>query len=384
MREVSSQIRQEIQEIVAGTLPDRQTRLAFRAAAFSSEPNLAYEIVIDGSPREFAIHVVDKAIGYGQMQNRELAIVAVLVGVVQITGEDHIKTRAFAIIRQIDPSKGKVTLEELIGLIIAAVVRTELNRLSAAIYLHKQGKLAEALEQYTLVINNDLLQEPGIYALRAELFMTIGAYQEAAADFTKAIQRRFEGGATIYLERGKAYRHMNSPHAALKDFNEAIRREPKSALAYHCRAMAYRSLKDYRRALEDHNEAITLQPHAVDFYYQRGRTHKRAKQFDLALADYKKALKIQPNHIDVHISRGTLYFEHQRDEEALRDYDIAIAHAPALNDSIFVAHKNRGMIHYYRGYYQRAIDDFDVALRIKPRDDDTRLCRASALRRLHR
>ena len=57
---------------------------------------------------------------------------------------------------------------------------------------------------------------------------------------------------------------------AIIEFDEAIRLDPKLALAYNNRGASYYDLGQYQRAIEDFDEAIRLDPKFVLAYANRG------------------------------------------------------------------------------------------------------------------
>ena len=57
---------------------------------------------------------------------------------------------------------------------------------------------------------------------------------------------------------------------AIADFSEAIRLNPKDAVAYNNRGVAYYAKSDLDRAIADFNEAIRLDPKDAIAYNNRG------------------------------------------------------------------------------------------------------------------
>src|SRR5262249_4612520 len=57
---------------------------------------------------------------------------------------------------------------------------------------------------------------------------------------------------------------------AIADFSEAIRLDPKDALAYHRRGLVWYEKKEYSKSITDYSEAIRLDPKNALAYYNRG------------------------------------------------------------------------------------------------------------------
>lgn len=83
---------------------------------------------------------------------------------------------------------------------------------------------------------------------------------------------------------------------ARSDFSEAIRRNPKHALAFDRRGLVAQSTGDWEQAIADYQQEATLDPGAryrvADAYCNRGGSYLREKKYDPAIADFNKAIEI--------------------------------------------------------------------------------------------
>src|SRR6185436_3349445 len=73
------------------------------------------------------------------------------------------------------------------------------------------------------------------------------------------------------IQRGVLYEQTGNREAAIKDYTEAIKLDPTSAVAFFNRGNAYDQLGDYDRAIADYTEAIKLDPNDPDVYNNRGQ-----------------------------------------------------------------------------------------------------------------
>ena len=73
-----------------------------------------------------------------------------------------------------------------------------------------------------------------------------------------------------YVNRGYAYSTSDNDRA-IKDYDEAIRLDPKAERAYNARGVAYFKKGDYDRAIKDLDEAIRLYPPYALAYTGRGK-----------------------------------------------------------------------------------------------------------------
>ena len=76
--------------------------------------------------------------------------------------------------------------------------------------------------------------------------------------------------AANYTNRGNGYRDKNDLDHAIADFNEAIRLDPKLAMAFLGRGIAFSDKGDNDRAIADLTEAIRLDPKSAMAFDNRG------------------------------------------------------------------------------------------------------------------
>ena len=95
-----------------------------------------------------------------------------------------------------------------------------------------------------------------------------------------------------YAERGRAAEKKNDYETARRNFEAAVVRFPKSALAYWHRGAFFFDREQYRAALRDFNQAINLQPKVFMYTQWRGVTYAALGRCDLALADLNRILDL--------------------------------------------------------------------------------------------
>jgi tetratricopeptide (TPR) repeat protein len=128
-----------------------------------------------------------------------------------------------------------------------------------------------------------------------------GNPEDAIAACTAIIRSGKHSGAALgsaYLNRGHHLGRKKDHDAAIQDFNETIRLNPKSAQAWTNRGTMYGRKKEYGRAIADHTRAIELDGNHKDAWYNRGVIYEAMNNKERAIADYRQALRVNPNDND--------------------------------------------------------------------------------------
>lgn len=86
--------------------------------------------------------------------------------------------------------------------------------------------------------------------------------RKAVRNYEKAIQEKAARpnlmDADAYNTRGNRFLEQRQINRAIADFSEAVRLDPKYAVAYGNRAMAYKLLGDKAKAISDFEKFISL------------------------------------------------------------------------------------------------------------------------------
>ena len=93
-----------------------------------------------------------------------------------------------------------------------------------------------------------------------------------------------------YCRRGEAYLHQGAVDLAIRDFAEALDRDPKMPEAYHGRGNACRDQGNVDRAMADLEEAMRLKPELVSPLIDRGNMHRESGSLDRAIEDLDTAI----------------------------------------------------------------------------------------------
>jgi TonB family protein len=107
-----------------------------------------------------------------------------------------------------------------------------------------------------------------------------------------------------FYNRGKAYKDKGELDRAIADYNDALRLNPKFALAFAGRGTANLAKDDEDGAIADLDRAIALNPNLASAYQIRGNAYRAKRNFDRAIADYDQSLRIAPGGNRVLVDRA--------------------------------------------------------------------------------
>src|ERR1700687_3218095 len=119
--------------------------------------------------------------------------------------------------------------------------------------------------------------------------------QTSIAACTDAIgSGKFQGRdlAALYLNRGLTWSRLNDQDRAIQDYSEAIKTDPKYALAWNNRCAVYVQKTPPDLAIQDCDEGIRLNPNYVSAYIIRASAYLSKKDNPQALADSQRAIEL--------------------------------------------------------------------------------------------
>lgn len=85
---------------------------------------------------------------------------------------------------------------------------------------------------------------------------------------------------------------------ALKEYDEGLRRDPKSVAIFSNRCATYLKLMEFNTALKDAEKCLELDPKFVKAYARKGNCQHMMKEYHKALKSYDDGLKIDPENKD--------------------------------------------------------------------------------------
>jgi tetratricopeptide (TPR) repeat protein len=130
-------------------------------------------------------------------------------------------------------------------------------------------------------------------------------------------------GMVIVLFSITSFLHTRVYSDPLTFYNAAIRKNPKSTMAYLNRGTTYQNSGQPDKALADYNKAIALQPDYADTYINRGNVFLSKQAFMSAISDFTSAIQLGASEPELYNNRGVAYYKLGLSTEACNDFNYA-------------------------------------------------------------
>jgi predicted O-linked N-acetylglucosamine transferase (SPINDLY family) len=232
--------------------------------------------------------------------------------------------------------------------------------LQEALALYRRGALAEAAEQYRMVLRGEPRNADALYYL-AQVSCREGRLAEGV-EFARrvlAVDPRREGA---HLLLGMALAQVGQPQEALASLDAAIACQPELADAHGNRGDVLVALGRQTEAVESYDRAIAIQPQALENWFNRAAALVELGRHDEVLASYDRVIALDEKVPQAHLGRGNALFQLGRRREALAAYDCVLALTP---DDLQAA-SNRGNALRCLAAHDEALACFRKVLAVAP------------------
>jgi tetratricopeptide (TPR) repeat protein len=298
--------------------------------------------------------------------------------------------------------------------------RTDIYAVGCILYEMVTGKKPFFSEDYEALRNMHLKDSPSFEGhtlpealptiiLKAmaksvgERYSNFGTFQQ---DLRHLYQTLYEEEPSIHAaeamstdelyNRALLFLRINRYEDAIADFTRALASEPQSAVLHSNRAFAFMQLDRRDEALADVQQAVLLDPDETSVQYLAGLVCRYFSLLDEAFKHLEIVLHNDPNHVNARLNlalvqwgqgqaneaignitrvinqgqesavafliRADIYIDALRYEDAVRDYTRALSF-DSQDDSLYA---KRGNAFLYLAKYKEGLNDFDRALRLNP------------------
>jgi len=189
--------------------------------------------------------------------------------------------------------------------------------------LGKYDDLLKLTQKYI----NVLPREPDIPLLQGYVNKHDDRPQQAMRDFTEALARD-PTVVTAYVNRGYMLNDLHQARQAASDFESALQREPNDGEAHLGLAYADLDLQMPMAAIKQSEFAERAMGDTMDLHLIRATAYGRVEMLTKAEGEYRAALKIEPNDAALHFGLGNTFFAEREYREAIRELSTSDKLAP--------------------------------------------------------
>ena len=220
--------------------------------------------------------------------------------------------------------------------------------------------------------------DPRQYDVRFELIAAYRALGERAQasnqldflwDARPSDPRVFYTSALLATDR-------DDVEAAIKDFKEALRRDPALHGARQDLGVAYVRLRRWPEAVETFAELARLRPADVDAAYLHALALFNAGRAPDAEREARRALRVNAGAAEAHTLLGVILASRGTANQEAAE---SLAQAAALSPASFDAHHYLGRVLYALKDHAGAVRELRAAAQINPRHAETRFFLGTAL-----
>jgi tetratricopeptide (TPR) repeat protein len=178
---------------------------------------------------------------------------------------------------------------------------TALNSLGAEYMLSKNYD--QALRYFNKAINENVDNHKGYYN-RGLLYAQNGKFNEALADFNKAIELKQYPKA--YVARANVYYMLKDFPKAMSDAETVLKTDPDNVKANFVLANCYDDLNQLDKAMVYYNKVIAVNTNDPSFYLRRAIVFGKLKQFDQCLRDLDASTAINASYGEAYFWKGVV------------------------------------------------------------------------------
>jgi tetratricopeptide (TPR) repeat protein len=239
------------------------------------------------------------------------------------------------------------------------------------IYL-KRKQHADVVRDCTRLLDLGAEKAP-LYEKRAAAYRELDQPDDAIADYAQIIKlnpKDLQGRATradLLLGR-KRYTE------ARDDLTAILEGAPKATVIWRSRGIVnWQNLKDFDAALADFEEWARLEPKDAESYRCIGAILLGRRHYDEALVALQKALDRRPSYPEVIWEQAFIHLRQGKPEEELKELDSLVAKLP---DGPPETLNVRGDVYVAMGRLKEAAADYRRMIELKPKDPQAYVCLA--------
>jgi tetratricopeptide (TPR) repeat protein len=233
-------------------------------------------------------------------------------------------------------------------------------QLTAAVELHRNGKLEEAASVYRRLLADHPNHVDALHLLGV-LAQQQGDPRRAVELISRAIELQ-PNSADFHANLAEAYRAQGQLERALSAARSALELVPNHAAAANNLALTLLDQGNHPEAVHWFRQALQSNPHAATIHNNLGNALRLLRHPGPALEHFRRAVALDANLAEAHANLGQLLLEQYQRPAALTHCQKAVRLAPQLAQ----AHSNLGNLLRELGRLAEARACYEEALRLRP------------------
>lgn len=163
--------------------------------------------------------------------------------------------------------------------------------------------------------------------------------------------------AQIQSEKGNSAGQKKLLKEAIKQFEDALHKNPKLVEAQSNIGFAYLTLHDYRRSIKAFEDALKIDPHHLNTLNGLSTAYAFDNKIDEALKTFDRLTTLDPGNSQYFFNKGSVLQKSGRIEAAEQAYLQALKIKPDDQRTLFnlgTLYENQGKLEQARPYYEKA------------------------------
>ena len=181
--------------------------------------------------------------------------------------------------------------------------------------------------------------------------------------------RRLQSKAEYHYLRGLGFQRRAQFSEALREFDRALKEDPRHAGAHANLFFSFLTLGDLVKAEEHYQAAHRLDPRLHEIHHNLGILRTLQKRDREAEEAFRQALELNPFRADSHYLLGTILANAGQAEEAEKRFRLAIENRAQFMD----AHFQLGLLFQKQGRDEEAVGHFRKTLTVEDERSPVRL-----------
>jgi tetratricopeptide (TPR) repeat protein len=242
-----------------------------------------------------------------------------------------------------------------------------------------QGYWADATKWYEDIVRRDDIHKTEFEVARA--LTNLGNLRSEQGDQDGALQRVDEAlkkdpnSALAHTTRGTILYRLKRYQEAAAEHDLALKLQPELKGAAYNLGLALAALGDNKRAVESFAQALSLKPDFAEAHSLLGLALLKLGKMEEGYRQLQEAVRCDPDYVDGHINLGNGLAGRQEMDKAGREFELAIRvaekdkrpeHAKRMSASRAMAWANLGLTRAAQGRPEEAVDCLLKAVETDP------------------